>query len=341
MAPVSRWMSRLREMLSGVRPLAVAPWLVSFGVHASVIALAFFVVWTVTMPKPPTPPPAVVSFFDPAPMRTTPDKPESKHAAETENEEQPLLEPEPTPAALPSPESILDEAIPKAASEPMVAKPEQPSEVAELMYERRFPDVEFFGSGSGNAESIVYVVDASGSMVSTFPLLKRELEHSIRKLAPTQLFQVVFFQGNAETGEARALSCPHPAEPQRTRETRLIRATHSNVRAVIAWIETVRPEGRSNPIPALEIALGLKPKVVFLLSNTITGVGEWEADAQSILKRLDALNPADPRNGNRPVAIKTIQFLQEDPSGLLQAIGRIHGGTDGYTFISHDDLTSR
>ena len=340
MRSATHWLSRLREALRTMRPLMVVPWLASFAVHASIVALAFFVVWTVTTPKPPPPPPAVVSFFDPAPVRTTPDDPEVERADETENDEQPLLEPEPTLAPLPSPESILDQVIPEIAPETRAT--ESPSTVmAELMYQRRFPDIEFFGAGSGDAESIVYVVDASGSMVSTFPLLRRELEHSIQKLAPTQRFQVVFFQGNAETGEAVAVASPHPAEPDRTRETRLIRATRSNVRGVTEWIGTIRPQGRSNPIPALEIALALKPEVIFLLSNTITGVGEWEADAPSILKRLDALNPADRRNGNRPVAIKTIEFLQEDPSGLLQAIGRLHGGPDGYTFISRTDLTSR
>ena len=61
----------------------------------------------------------------------------------------------------------------------------------------------------------------------------------------------------------------HPAEPARTRETRLIRATRSNVRGVTEWIGTIRPQGRSNPIPALEIAA-----VVLLLGAQVIAVYE-------------------------------------------------------------------
>ena len=301
--------------------MALVPWGLSFAAHAALIALAFFVVWSVTTPRQPAGPPAVVSFFDPAPIDLSLSEPESEEPARDQEPTEDAL-PEPAAPDLPSPEAILEEAL----GPPIEAdRPAPPEDLSELMYVRRFPEVEFFGVGSGDAQSIVYVVDGSGSMISIFPLLKRELAASIRELAPTQRFQVVFFQGDGD-----ALAAPHRMQ--------LIQATRSNIRAVLEWIEGVRPRGRSNPLPALELAVKLEPDAVFLLSNTITGAGEWEVDEQAILARLDTLNPADSRTGFRPVTIKTIEFLRDDPSGLLRTIGRLHGGPDGYVFIGRNDL---
>jgi hypothetical protein len=43
------------------------------------------------------------------------------------------------------------------------------------------------------------------------------------------------------------------------------------------------------------------------------------------MDELDLLNPADERSGRRSVVIKTIQFLDEDPTGTMQRIGQVHG----------------
>lgn len=312
----------------------VLPWVISGVLHAALIAVGFFVVWNVILPPKDPGPPAVVAFFDPAPA-PAPDQPQD--TLETPDTETPT---EMTPVELELDVPELDELL--AELEPAAdAEPEPVTSPRDLMLERRYPEVEFYGQGAGNAESIVYVVDGSGSMVGSFPILKKELERSIRQLAPMQRFQVVFFQSDPASGRADATAAPHPSQPERTRETLLVRATRSNVDAVLDWIGSVRPSGRSNPIPALEQALALKPDAVFVLSNTITGAGEWEVDAPAILERLDSLNPAHPITGHRRVAIRTIQFLEEDPSGILRAIGVAHGGgIDGYTFISRQELGS-
>jgi hypothetical protein len=95
----------------------------------------------------------------------------------------------------------------------------------------------------------------------------------------------------------------------------------------------VIPGGRSNPVPALKRALWLSPDAVFLLSNVVTGAGQFEADKGTILRDLEALNPFDPATGRRKTLIKTLQFLDEDPAGILQAIAEVHGGEGGYRFI--------
>jgi hypothetical protein len=42
----------------------------------------------------------------------------------------------------------------------------------------------------------------------------------------------------------------------------------------------------------------------------------------------------DARNGLRRVQINCIQYLSEDPMQTMRKIADIHGGKDGYTFIS-------
>jgi len=70
-----------------------------------------------------------------------------------------------------------------------------------------------------------------------------------------------------------------------------------------------------------------RPQVVFLLSRSIARShgGQWEGGLPAILKQLDTLNPPDPATGRRPTTIKTLQFLEPDPTGTMQAIARIHG----------------
>lgn len=333
-----RAMARLRDLLerggAGPRRATLVSWVVSLAVHTVVIVGAFFVVWTVSTVPAEIGPAAVVSFRDPAPAAA---RSEDREAQDDAREAGEALDVEISAPELemPSLDSMFEQSEESAqrVSDVMLR-----GSVSDLMYERRYPEVEFFGQGASDAKSIVYVVDGSGSTVSTFPLLKRELAASLGGLSPTQVFQVVFFRGDSSRGEAGYLAAPDPRAPDRSTEVRLIRATRANVAAVLSWMEGVEPSGRSNPIPALGVALGLEPEAVFLLSGEITGAGVFEIEGEAVLRELEVLNPADGRTGNRRVTIKVIGFLREDASGLLRDIGLLHGGADGYTFIGLEGL---
>jgi hypothetical protein len=80
-------------------------------------------------------------------------------------------------------------------------------------------------------------------------------------------------------------------------------------------------------------AMKLKPDVIYLLSENITGAGRYEVPVEQLLGELDDLNPIDSRNGLRRVQINCIQYLTQDPLRTMQRIAEIHGGDDGYTFI--------
>lgn len=184
--------------------------------------------------------------------------------------------------------------------------------------------ITFAGLGASSARSVVYVVDASGPMVSSLPMVLVEVFKSTLRLSSQQRFGVVIFRDFADGSRPRTESFA-PV---------LVRATPTAKQRLGEWLKTVRPGGRSNPLSGLEHSLRLKPDAVFLLSRSIerTGGGVWENGLAETMSRLDRLNPAF-ASGRRAVLIQTIQFLEEDPSGIMQSIGMQHGGGTGYRVV--------
>lgn len=178
----------------------------------------------------------------------------------------------------------------------------------------------FAGLVSGRATDIAYVVDASGSMVGTFPKIVDEVERSIGRLAPTQRFTVVVFQRDgADTFADRGSLVP---------------ASRAERARAVAWLRERVPAGRSNPMEALGVALASGADCIFLLSTTVTGEGRHDLDRDTTLALLERLNPRDPATGIRRATIQCIQFLAEDPGGTLAAVADAHFGEGGYRFIA-------
>ena len=315
---------------------ALVSFLVSLAVHAGIAATALLVVWTVTMPAREDRPDITVSFFDPAPTGVALTEPPDGTLG---------LAPIRAPAPMSPPERALPETrvtaptlSERVASQSSAATSDAgagvgvPGEVRRALIESSaFPEVKFQGLGAGNARSIIYVVDAGGSMVTTFARVKDDLKRSLYKTAPSQQVQVVFFTKGGR------IAAPHPADAKDAiKPIRMIRASRENIRSIAAWIDSVRPAGTGNPIPALETALSLRPDAVFVLSSAIPGIGEWKPDKAAVMAALESLNPVG-EDGKRHTVIKTIQYLDADPQGILQAIAQFHGGKDGYNFIKRTD----
>ena len=191
----------------------------------------------------------------------------------------------------------------------------------------------FAGLRSQAATRVVYVVDGSGAVVSSFSFIQSKLTQSIDRLGSGQRFNVVFFKDRTDRAEG------DPPYEMLTPEAP-IPAVPANQASAASWIDTVRPAGRSDPLDGLRPALAMQPDLVFLLSSSIPRTNaEWGAGREVILAELDRLNPVDPRTGKRPVVIKTIQFLRDDPSGLMRDIAQIHGdGQGSYRMLRFEDL---
>jgi hypothetical protein len=198
--------------------------------------------------------------------------------------------------------------------------------------------VEFAGVGSSTAQSVVYVVDASGPMVTSLPMVLAEVQRSVGKLSSAQRFSVILFrespQGASDQAHAERFS------------DRLVEATPERKRELAAWLGDIEPAGRSNPLIGLEAALELQPDVVFVLSRSVerSAGGVWGQGLSATIERLELLNPAlkpdrsdagstargiTPLNASRAVQIQTIAFLDDDSTGIMQAIAQRHGPRDG------------
>lgn len=335
--PPTRATSPERALRTEDRRSSTLAFAASAAVHVGIIVAGFFIGWIVTQPDPVRPEP-IASFFDPA--LGTPAS--ASLASEPPTADPPASGAPPAavaPATLEPPPSLsldLNEPLLLTPSiEPVLPIASPSISTTQLAMERRLPDIRFLGARSSNAESIVYVVDATGSMLTTMPIVKRELAASIDRLTPVQRFQVLFFQNDSIT------AAPHPDLDRGDRATQLMRATTANKREVAAWIDRVSAGGRSTPIQALRMALALQPDVIFLLSsgdNIAREPGEADRETLAILAELDALNPVDARTDRRRVPIKVLHFVSPDASGLLRAIADAHGGRDGYNYISREDL---
>lgn len=276
-------------------------------------------------PSPEPAPPTAPSEPTPAPDTTPPPAPTPAPPAEQPAPAAPtsLFSTESGPTAPPSPPTRL---TPPPAPTTADAAPRS---------------ISFAGMDAKRAERIVYVVDASGPMVSHWGWATAQLRLSLSRLDTTQKFQVLI---------SRLLPAPADAPPDSMRSSEVLDstgganaltpATQASIADAVTWLSRQRLRGASDPLPGLSRALELKPDLILLLSHSfdpglLANVGRT---TEAILAELDRLNPADAQ-GHRAVVIKTIQLGNEDPTGLMQAIAKQHGdGPGSYHVVTPGEL---
>jgi hypothetical protein len=171
----------------------------------------------------------------------------------------------------------------------------------------------------GNGRRVIYLIDASGSLIDTLPFVLMELKRSIDALSEKHEFTVIFFHGS------------EPFEVPGGKGLR--QATALNKRQVTTWIDPIAgnvvPAGLSNPLNAMRLALSYKPQLIYLLSDNITGQGRYEVDQRQLLREI--------ANANRSMTkINAIQYLRPDPllragmPGTMQLIANQMGGVYKY-----------
>ena len=277
--------------------------------------------------EPPLPAP-------PEPTKEPPSEAPPPVLAANEVPVEPELPTQPTP---PPPEATFEapaSSMPAVSPAPEVTPPPSPPRSAI-----------FAGVKSERADRVVYVVDASGPMASSLAFVLDELSRSIEKLDASQSFEVVLFRQLPDSEVSAGYEQFHAAG---NAGSGLVPANRRNKDAVQAWLRTFPAGGKSVPLAGLRAALELKPDLVYLLTRSIrrTGPGsgadsEWGSGRAEVLATLDGLNP-QAASGRRPTIIKAIQFIDDDPSGLLKAIASVHGdGPGAYAVVKLEDLTGR
>jgi len=297
----------------------VVPWVSSLVIHAGMIVIAFALVTAVQFMQPEDESILIVADFE-APeyeplSLLNPNQSERDEQATQDRVETRLPTDDVT-------DDLRDLEVDPLA---LLSDAASRSDLADFAPQTHRATARFAGLTGTNARRIVYVVDASGSMIGAFQIVIDELARSIDALSPEQSFSVIFFQ------RGEALVVPP--------EDRLVQAIGSEKIRALEWIEdNIIPADRSNPIEAIRRALALEPDVIFLLSNGITGSGQFEIDQEELLQMLRDLNPIDPASGRRGTQIQTIQFLDPDPLDTLRKIALEHSGEQGFRFLDRNEL---
>ena len=174
------------------------------------------------------------------------------------------------------------------------------------------------------AANFIYVIDCSGSMIDTFDKLRFEMLRSIGRLRwestddrkVRQSFHVILFTDG---------------KPIEFGPRHLVPATRDQKQSAAVFLEDVRPERQTDPIPALKRAFEVLrtappgPTVIYLLTD-----GEFP-DPQAVHKFLAAADTG------RPVQIHTTLYGFRDAEGAdtLQKIAQNHHGQ--FTFVPYED----
>ena len=185
------------------------------------------------------------------------------------------------------------------------------------------PKSRFMGTAGGNCKNAIYLIDRSGSMNMTLPVVKRELKKSISKLTRSQKFNVFFFSDG---------------KPEKIWKRKLKSAHSGNKRKANRFLNKVQAGSSTDPARALSEAFKIFGKgnyrggtVVYLLTDAAFNDPDKVID---LVKKLRAT-----RKG-KTIMINTILFSsEEDPDGrkVLTEISKLTGGQYKFKKVEDDD----
>lgn len=168
----------------------------------------------------------------------------------------------------------------------------------------------FFGITSKGPQSVVYVIDRSGSMTDSFMYVKQELIRSIQELTEKDRFHVIFYS-----------SGPGLEMPAR----KLVPANDTNKQAAIRFIKETDPLGQTDPSDALDKAFRQKPQTIFLLTD-----GEFDASIPLYIDRL---------NSKKQTTVNTVCFMYTMGEEACKKIAEESKGV--YRFVGIDEIRSK
>ena len=192
-----------------------------------------------------------------------------------------------------------------------------------------------FGTGR-SARSTVFVVDCSSSMTGRrFSLAISELIRAVNRLKSSQKFYVIFYSSetiplfatpdssnvalpNGKDRKVRRFPIRRPARRTTRKITRrLLPASPGNKKRAEAWIKRIRPAGGTRPAEAMQIALRMRPEVIYFLTD-----GAIPFNTPQIVRE----------NNKHDVRVNTVALGFAGSEDLLKQIARENNkGT--YTFV--------
>lgn len=173
-----------------------------------------------------------------------------------------------------------------------------------------------------DGDRLVFLVDASGSLVDTLPQMIGWLNEALDNLETKEQFAIIFFK------QGRAIEVP-PAgiRPMTGAYRRALEREWLAPNAV-----PVLPAGRSDPTQAIELALSYNPSDIYLLSDEsfAKSTGDMSPD-QAVANVIKVL-------GETKVRVHGVQFFyqDQDQAGPLQLLAAAYNGT--YEFVAEARL---
>lgn len=165
---------------------------------------------------------------------------------------------------------------------------------------------------SGNAKTVCYVCDASGSMMGLpFDLLKIELKKAVEALVPSQAYNIIFFQKGGAESLSRTLVVANPNNKQKS----------------YTYLEQVTVGSDSNPVPSLRLAFAQKPNLVYLLTDgafddndaVVAEVKKLNASKQTRINTIAFFSPDAPQ-AERKACEDVLRKIASDNGGLFKVV---------------------
>ncbi|MEM6506633.1 MAG: hypothetical protein AAF711_14450 [Planctomycetota bacterium] len=331
--------SEIREEI-GATVTALMPWGISILVHVALIVLAFFLVWQ-TIVKGPKEQPVVPNLPTAKELTTFTTDPTEDPTEEIVTGGGEAFAVEIAPV---EPVDITTIGNDFSAPQPFTGK-----SFSDLTGKFKGPNQgdhknPIFG---GTADEVVFLIDASGSMVDVLPFVINELKRVVNKMQPRvengrtvyQEATVIFFSGEGvhEVPGGGGIKGMRPMTPQ-------FKAQVQEWVALENFNYDTGGRGSAHVKAAMTRALSYEPELIILLSDNLTGGGQGatqhELMQDDLLEMIHKHNKAKP-----PTKINTIQFLYEDPlvrHGLQGTLDRIAEETGGEArFITQQMLNLR
>jgi hypothetical protein len=171
------------------------------------------------------------------------------------------------------------------------------------------PKSNFMGTG-GNATKVVYLVDASGSMLQVFGALKQQLKDSINSLDVTagQQFNIVVFSDGFNSLFKDGMQI----------------ASADNKHKAMQWVDDLVSAGTTEPLGAIKFAVGEKPELLYVLTDGFDNVANFD-DVVNAFKAGNAdgqmhVNCIFLQSGEDDNLVKVLKQIANDGHGEMKII---------------------
>ena len=308
----------------------LSPWAISVAVHLLLVVAAVFLVWSTVLTQEEEPWSGEAAIHKAPQFEYVETKSELPSEVASRTSTTPVIPNQPTPSPiLPTP----------GAGQPFIpAQQGQPGPpfIGEGPDDGPGPDSDIFGKVD---RKTVFVIDASGSLIDTFPIVVNELKRLLSDLARAERDRATDPDRQREEPFEYALVFFRNGEVLVQDRRGLRSAELDTVSRSVDWLDQVHPGGATSPLPAIELALSYQPDTVTVLSDNITGHGQYELNADDLVARVLQVR------GNRRVTINTVQFIYADPleqlgqPGTLRRLAEETGGR--YSFVTDRELNLR